>query len=228
MSPAPGLPRAPPGTERVAFDAFVRDLGRIFGDRLTSLLAYGDSNEDDGVHTLALVEQLTFGDLAACVPLTSGWHRAGLATPLILTRDEFRRTLDVFALEYGDIIARHVVLAGHDPFTAISVPDADVRRACELQAKSHLIHLREGFLETGGDAGAVAQLIAASAPAFRALLGNLERLEPGAAKRVGIPADLEREVSSAADSTISDPSALLARYVAAVERLWQYVDGWRA
>ena len=28
-------------------------------------------------------------------------------------------------------------------------------------------------------------------------------------------------------STIAEPSALLARYIAASERVWQYVDGWR-
>lgn len=209
------------------FDALSADLGRIFGDRLESLVAYGERDED-GVHTLALVEHLTFADLAACVPLAAGWRRAGLATPLVLTRHEFRRTLDVFPLEYGDIIARHMVVAGTDPFTGVSVTDADLRRACELQAKSHLIHLREGFLETAGDAGAIARLISASAPSFQALLANLERLEPGAASRAGVPEGLMREVTAAADATIADPSALLARYVAAAERLWQYVDAWRS
>lgn len=209
------------------FDALSADLGRIFGDRLASLVAYGERDED-GVHTLALVERLTFADLAACVPLAAGWRRAGLATPLVLTRDEFRRTLDVFPLEYSDIIARHMVVAGTDPFTGVSVTDADLRRACELQAKSHLIHLREGFLETTGDAAAIARLISASAPSFQTLLANLERLDPGAAARAGVPEGLMREVTAAADATIADPSALLARYVAAVERLWQYVDAWRS
>ena len=210
-------------TEQPAFDALARDLRRIFGERLTSLVAYGGRDED-GSHTLALVERMTFADLTACVPLTSGWRRLGLATPLILPRDEFRRTLDVFPLEYGDIIARHTVLAGSDPFTALSVSDADLRRGCEQQAKSHLIHLREGFLETGGEPNAVARLIAASAAAFQTLLTHLERLEPGARAEAGISEELVREIAAAGDATIAEPSALLARYIAAVERLWQYVD----
>jgi hypothetical protein len=28
-------------------------------------------------------------------------------------------------------------------------------------------------------------------------------------------------------STIADPTALLARYIDASERIWRYVDGWR-
>jgi len=226
MAHAHGSHSLPATISKSASDAVARDLRRVFGERLTSLVAYGDE-DDEGAHTLALVERLAFADLARCAPLVPTWHRLGLATPLILTQDEFRRTLDVFPLEYGDIIARHLVIAGSNPFSSIAVPEADLRRGCELQAKSHLIHLREGFLEIHGDPPAIARMIAASAPAFRALLQNLERLEPGAGNRAGISDDLPAEVSGAADATIAEPSALLSRYVAAVERLWQYVDAWR-
>ena len=212
-----------------AFTELAADLRRVCGDRLVSVVAYGDlgGSEDSGVHALALVDGLSFADLAKCVALAPRWRRLGLETPLLLAPEEFRRSLDVFPIEYGEIVAKHVVVAGSNPFAGVAVNDADLRRACERQAKSHLIHLREGFLETGGNPAAVAQLIAASAPAFRSLLLSLEQLEPGAARDAGVGADLPREVAAAADATIADPSALLARYIAAVERLWHYVDRWR-
>jgi hypothetical protein len=209
-----------------AFQELARDLEKAFGNRLKSLLAYGEPT-DEGAHTLALVEQLTFADLAKCAPRTAGWRRLGLATPLILTPHEFQRTLDVFPLEYGEIIARHTVLAGVDPFDGVAVRESDLRRGCEYHAKSQLIHLREGFLETGGDSAAISRLIAASATTLRTLLTNLDRLDPGVAARAGITNDLVREVAAAGDAAIADPSALFVRYVAAVERLWQDVDGWR-
>ena len=37
-----------------------------------------------------------------------------------------------------------------------------------------------------------------------------------------------REVAAANTSSIADPSPLLARYLSAVERLWQEVDRWRS
>ena len=209
-----------------AFESLTRDLRRIFDRHLASLIAYGEGDVD-GVHTLALVDQLTFTDLAKCVPLTSGWRRMGLATPLILTDHEFRRSLDVFPLEYGDIIAHHVIVAGSDPFAALTVAEADLRRGCERQVKSQLIHLREGFLETASDPVQITALIAASAAPLRKLLVHLENLEPGAAERAGMTGELFREIAGAAEATIADPSALLARYLTAVERLWQYVDAWR-
>ncbi len=229
---------------REALDALAADLRRVFDNRLLSLCAYGLDNRDGfGAHSLALVERLTFQDLAACVLLARGWYVRGLAVPLILEEKEFIRTLDVFPLEYGGIIANHVVIAGSDPFVGVRVSDADRRRGCELQARSHLIHLRESYLETGGDAGAVARLIGASAEGFRRLLENLVTLvgredSPAAAHAVpeeaevllGVPAGLIREVLAAGVgglSTIADPTALLDRYIAAAVRIWEFVDGWK-
>jgi hypothetical protein len=209
--------------QRAALDTLLRDLRTIFGARLYALVAYGlvSTNVDGSyVRTLGLVERVTFDDLARAVPLAAEWLRRGLAVPLLLSRHEFERTLDVFPLEYGNLIANHVVIAGDDPFASVRVADADRRRGCELQAKSHLIHLREGFLETQGDPKHVVRLIASSAPSFRTLLTN-ERI-------IGVPAPLIVEIlASSGMSTIADPTALLARYIDASERIWRYVDGWR-
>lgn len=207
--------------------ALARDLQRIFGARLHSLVAYGTPDDRDGVHTLGLVERLAFEDLTACAPLVSGWQRAGLAVPLLLARDEFVRTLDVFPVEYGYIIATHTVISGNAPFAGMSIREADLRRACELQIKSHLIHLREGYLESGGQSARIGALMAASAPALRALARNLDRLAPGTAERAGMTPALVDEIAAAGDTTIADPSALLSRYIETVGRLWEEVDTWR-
>jgi len=203
------------------------DLQRIFTARLQSLLTYGDAADPEGVHTVAFVERLGFQDLTACAPRAAEWRRAGAAAPLLLTRDEFLRTLDVFPLEYGGIIANHQVVLGEDLLKHVQVSEADLRRACELHVKSHLIHLREGYLESGGQTKAVSQLISASAAALSSLLANLRRLDPSAAERAGLTSELVREIVNAGTTTIADPTPLLARYVAAVERLWQEVDRWR-
>jgi hypothetical protein len=237
MNPAPLTPG-----ERNALDGLAADLRRIFGERLLSVVAYGLTKPAPAprvIHSLALLQRLGFADLAACAPLADAWRRRSLAVPLLLEREEFFRTLDVFPLEYGDIIAHHVVIAGPDPFAGTGVSPNDVRRACELAAKSHLIHLREGFVETGGSPHGVNELISASAPAFRALLDNIARLADDdeddvaetAERQIGIPGSVVREILSAGAgtrSTIADPTALLTQYIAAAERIWEYVDTWRA
>jgi hypothetical protein len=218
------------------------DLGRIFGPRLQSVAAYGlgaPAPSPRLVHSIALVERLGFDDLAKCAPLVSAWRRASLGVPLLLEREEFLRTLDVFPLEYGDIIAHHVLIAGADLFAGCRVAPEDVRRACELAAKSHLIHLREGFLEAGGNPQSTARLIGASSAPFRRLLANIARLAGDhdadvaatAERHIGIPASVVRDVFAAAagpTSTITDPTALLSRYIDAAEHVWEFVDTWQA
>src|SRR5438132_12561832 len=127
-----------------------RELREIFGNRLQSFVAYGvrasaaAHDHAHGAHgsapiarTMAIVDGLTPMDLKACADRAAGWHDAGLATPLLLAADEFGRSLDVFPLEFGAILADHVIVAGKSPFDGLTVDPADVRRATEVQARSH-------------------------------------------------------------------------------------------
>jgi hypothetical protein len=234
--------------QRDALHVLVADLTSVFGSRLRSVVAYGQNHpsaSDERARALVLVEQLSTDDLRQLVPKTRDWIKRGVAVPLILTHHEFVRTLDVFPLEYGEIIATHVVVAGTNPFAGVHVADIDRRRACEHAAKSHLIHLREGYLETAGEPSRISRLIADSAPAFRTLLSHLVRLERGddvtetaaddhtlaadVENLIGVPASLVNEVLGAVRgvSTIGDPSLLLTRYIEATEGIWRFVDGWK-
>jgi hypothetical protein len=191
------------------------------------------------------VDGLAFRDLVACLPMTEHWHRRGIAVPLMLASGEFERTVDIFPLEYSSILADYTVVRGKDPFQGIAIPNEDIRRATEGQAKSHLIHLREAFLESHGETTRIGRLIAASAAPLRALLTNIARLADAglvttptdealaemAKTRIGVSASLIREVlasSAGGRSTIADPSALLAHYIEASQKIWEYVDRWRS
>jgi hypothetical protein len=232
-------------TWRHAAAALVTDLRHIFAGRLRSLVAYGPQIEGEGdapLTCLALVDSLGISDLEACARMAHRWERQGLAIPLILPEQEFRRSLDAFPLEYGEILRAHERVFGADPFEAVSIPRDDLRRACETQVKSHLVHLREGFIEAGGRPKAVADLVSTSAPAFAALLRNVARLNGNPSPN---RADATREGARMAglpDSVVADMLALERRpsipttdaarlfpeYLAAVEQLARVVDGWRA
>jgi hypothetical protein len=227
---------------RQTLEVLARDLERVFGARLQSLIAYESLTPESNLHSLAIVDGLTFQDLAACLPLADGWHRRGLEVPLMLSAGELKRTMDIFPLEYAGIIATHTVVRGRNPFDGMEIPPDDLRRGCEAQAKGHLIHLREAFLESHGETASIVRLIGASAAPFRALLTHIARLtdEEGRASftdddltrfaetRIGIPAPVVRDVFAAVgQSSIADPTALLARYLEAAQRVWEYVDRWR-
>jgi hypothetical protein len=231
-------------SQQNAIDLLARDLEEVFGARLRALVAYPGSHGDGSVHSCAIVDDLSFQDLSRCLPFTDRWHQRRIAAPLMLSAAELARTVDIFPLEYAAIIADHTVVRGTNPFDGVTIPPEDVRRATEAQAKSHLIHLREAYLESRGDSTRIAQFLAASAAPLRALLVNIARLTDGARgtpaddtlaalaeQKMGVAPGVLREVlaaSAAGPSSVTDPSHLLSRYIGATEKIWEYVDGWRA
>ena len=231
-------------------DRLVTELQGVFGPRLRSVALYGGSAQlgdpagqaDHRIHTLAVVDQLPPSDLRACAGLAGAWHKRGLAMPLLLTFADLQRSLDAFPMEFDQILADHTTVHGDDPLAGLSVADGDVRRACETQARSHALHLRESYLECGADAKALARLIAASAAPFRALLASVARLhgEHGpfddaavarVADRAGLEAGVIRQVLAAAHGrsvAAADAESLYPAYLAAAESLVRHVDAWRA
>ena len=229
-----------------------RELREIFGSRLQSLVVYGQraqpahhahaahGHDAPPTHTLAIVGSMTTADLRACALRVETWHGAGLATPLLIAEHEFEQSLDAFPMEFGAILADHTIVAGANPFASLAVDAADLRRACEVQARSHLLHLREGFLETRGRADALSVLIVQSAAAFTSLVTSIARLEGHATDDVASAARhveriLETSGGAVADVTklagvrdISSPDAerLFTPYLEAVTRIVRYVDGW--
>ena len=239
-----------------AVETLERELRGIFDRRLRSLVVYGQRanahREASGHHgggqghsealpirTLAIVDTAARDDLRACAARVASWHDAGLATPLVLAAHEFEQSLDVFPLEFGAILADHEVVAG-TPLTAVVDP-ADLRRACEVQARSHLLHLRQGYLETRGNVDALAVLIVASAAPLAALLTSLARLEGLATDDATASARyVERAIGLAGETLahiaglvgvreMASPEAerIFPAYLEAVERLVGHVDGWR-
>ncbi len=221
---------------RRAFDRLADDCRRVFGDRFDAVAAY------DLDRAVVFATRITSEDLSALAALVEVWKRDGLRTPLLMTRDEFHRSLDAFPLEYQAMAARHVLVAGADPFTGMALRDEDVRRACEVQAKGHLIHLRQGWLEAAGHTDELAELLLESATPWRVLTENVARLRDIDARDrealIGWVAsvtgmsrefcaalfDLERQSEDAARALV----ARLPDYVSGAERLWATIDSWRA
>jgi hypothetical protein len=229
-----------------ALETFVVDIRNIFGTRLLAIVVYEavapavSDKANDHIQTLTLVDAVKFEDIAACAARSASWERIGLATPLIMGGDEFTRSLDTFPLEYGNIIATHRVIAGSDPFKDLTVRAEDLRHASETLAKSHLLHLREAYIECEGQPATVARMMVASVAPFKALLLTLAQLR-GRPTRDG--AVLIREAASIGldESTVQrilnlrDASQLsstetigfFASYLDTVERLARHVDGWQ-
>jgi hypothetical protein len=218
------------------------DVRAMFGTRVRATVAYGRRAGTDAAQSaLVVVDRLTPEDLRACADRVAAWHDAGLDTPLLLASDEFDRSLDVFPLEFGAIMSDHVLVSGRDPFDGLRVDPSDLRRACEIQVRSHLLHLREGFIETQGRSDEVAALIARSAAPLAALLASVARLhELPSCEPQSAAAAIERTLDAGGEPFVRivafadrrEPSPdearrLLPSYIDAMQRLAHHVDSWR-
>ena len=213
------------------------DLQSIFGTRLQAFVVYAPARTPRP--SVAIVNSLDLADLDACAARAGRWQRDGAATPVVLTRREFARSLDAFPVEFGEIIATHETLFGDDPFTGLSVAIPDLRRACETQTRSLLLHLREDYMEAAGDSRAIGALVLDSAPDFRALIALLARLDglrlegtelaAWAGDRLGLDPRVVSDVLHVAnqpETSTVDPVRLYPAYLTAVEQLSHRVDEW--
>lgn len=233
-------PLDPPGLElsgsaRQALTRLAADLTRVFGDRFVALVAYGPTR------SAAFASTILADDLEALAPLVDRWQREGVETPLLLTPREFERSLDGFPLEYAAMLDRHVLIAGTLPFTGARPSEADLRRACEIQAKAFLIHLRQGWVQASDHTHEQAHLLAHAAEPLRALLANVARLQGAASgtdadlaafggRVTAVPAEVIMGVLDlqARPENATHHIGQMSHFLRFAEQLWAYVDGWRA
>jgi len=194
----------------MSIDSLAAQLKEIFGDRLRMVAAFGDHAQ-----TCAVVQGLTADDLDRCAAHAAQWAKAGVDAPLFFIESELRRALDAFPLELSEIIATRRVVAGPDLFADIVVPKQDLRRGCEVQARGHVLHLREGYIEAAGDSKKTAALVSAAMPPFRALVKNVARLDGISPKALVTQLDLDNFEKGFREA------------LRAAERIVEYVDTWK-
>jgi hypothetical protein len=213
------------------------DLKAVFGPRLEAFVTYAPTVSP--APSLALVTSLDLADLGACAARVRRWQASGAATPVVLTRREFARSLDAFPVEFGEIITHHQTLHGDDPFAGMTVAPRDLRRACESQIRSLLLHIREDYMEAAGSHRAVAAVVLDSSAEFRALLGLVARLagETGdqralaqwASDRLGLDGKVVSDVLHIANELERsgiDAARLFPQYLAVTEQLARHIDEW--
>src|SRR5688572_21856968 len=193
----------------MSIDSLVAQLKDIFGDRLKMVAAFGDK-----ASTCAVVQGLTLDDLDRCAAHAAAWSKSGLDAPLLIVESDLRRALDAFPLELTEIIATRRIVHGADLFADVVVPKQELRRACEVQARGHVLHLREGYIEAAADAKKIAALVAAAALPFRALVKNVARLDGISPKALVTQLNLDNFEKGFSEA------------LRAADRIVDYVDRW--
>jgi hypothetical protein len=228
-------------------DGFVTDLERALGDNAVSIVLFGDAVRgtiDAGRRThdiLLLLQDAAPSRLRSIGPTIARWVKSGEPPPLIFTQRGWRASSDVFPIEMEDMREAHRVLRGADPFDGITTTTADLRRELEREIRGKLLQLRSEYAAAEADGKALGELLAASVGTFfvlfRAVLragGTSPPQEPGAlARATGDAAGLDagafdwavQRVTGGKPRALQPYDEVGARYVEAIERLAEFVDG---
>jgi hypothetical protein len=231
---------------KMTLDELVTQLRAAYGAQLASVVLYGSAAAGEHIpqksdyNVLVLLNALDARSLAAASATANAWREAGNPPPMTMTLDEWRRSSDIFPMEYADILERHRVLHGAAPFDGISVSLDHLRLQLEQQVMGKLLHLRQGTLLAGTDGKRQAELIRASLSTIMVLFRAVLRLHGehptggniAVAERVGQLAGFDaspfiRAVRHAkGEQTLDAASAgeVLAGYLEGVERLNRHLD----
>jgi|SRR6185369_1766962 predicted nucleotidyltransferase len=231
----------------MTLDELVTQLRAAYGARLSSVVLYGSAAGGDHIpsrsdyNVLVLLDSLDNAQsFVAASAVAQAWREAGNPPPMTMTVDEWRRSSDIFPMEYADILERNRVLHGAPPFEGISVDRADLRLQLEQQVMGKLLQLRQGALLAGADGKRQSELVAASLSTMMVLFRAVLRLHGESptgdnartATRVGELAGFDaapflravRHVHGQEKLPAEQAGQVLSGYLAAIERLNRYLD----
>jgi hypothetical protein len=167
---------------KMSINDLIAQLRSIYETELVAVALYGSAARGEhlarfsDLNVLVVVERITMEHLRKEGPVARSWREAGNPPPLTLTRGEWMGSVDIFPIEYSDILEHHTVLAGALPLEGLAVDRADLRLQLEHEAMSKLLRLRHAVLVAGKDANALKTLLEGSVSTMLVLMRALLRL----------------------------------------------------
>ncbi len=171
-----------------AVAAFVNAARQVFRDELRSVVLYGSAAEGRLRSTSDINLVLVFSsfDPAKAKDIRSQFSYAESAsriTVMFLLESEVASAVELFAQKFSDIVRRHRVLFGSDPFAGHSVPRSAEIRNLKQVLLNLTLRLREAYVEYGSTPERISRLIADTAGPIRSCAASLSKLE----KNMAIP-----------------------------------------
>jgi hypothetical protein len=162
--------------------AYVKDVKGRLGDQLEGMLLYGSAVRGEflpgrsNLNILLLVSSYDSALLKQYGSLHRQWSKEQIVVPLFLTEEELRTSAAVFPLEFLEIQEQHRVLGGRDPFIGFHIKTDRLRESVVQGLTSHLLRLRQRYVEGGGSDDATMILLPLSITSTLPLLRGVQRL----------------------------------------------------
>jgi hypothetical protein len=230
-------------------EELVKQLQLAYGPGLRSVVLFGSAvagehTKKSDYNVLVVVDALSLERLRAVAAVSRAWADSGNPPPMTFTASEFRSSADIFPMEYADMLERHRVLFGEDPFVGMKVNPSDLRLEVEQQTMGKLLHLRQATMGAGGDRKLQLELLEKSLSTLMVIFRGVSRLHgevpsqdyeeltTSLARRAGFPPEpfvrVIRHVRGGEKVSRDDAERILEEYLGAMERLVAYLNEFRS
>jgi len=242
-------PHSPPAGLIEAASRWLQPVREALGADFTaayvtgSALRHDFSPERSRVNVLVVAERLELATLDRLAGALPAGRKGPHVDPMFMTRAQVLGSLDVFPIEWLDLVERHVLLAGADVLVGIDVPRANLRLQLEHELRGKHLRLRHEYLASARHPQRLAEVLARLASGFHALFRTLLRLR-GETPPAGAEAVIERLAAvyqldarallgahhvrySTAKPDTADIRARYGAFMTEIERLVGVIDGLR-
>ena len=174
----------------------VEKMVRDWGDGITHLCVVGSATTPDfdekvsDINTLAVLSRISFSDLGMLAEAGAGFGQRGLAAPMLFTRVQIERSLDVFPVEFLTFRLHHQCILGDDLLAGIEIGKGPLRMQLERELRRILIRMNHDYLRARGDRKLLEDLLRGCYSAILPLLTALVYMkgEPIPEDRAGLTA----------------------------------------
>jgi len=161
------------------FPEITRQFQGVFGKDLQSMVLYGSGASaayapgQSDLNFLVIIAEEGMRNLKRLHDLIGGWQKRRITPPLIMSKAFLANALDVYPIEFLTMQAQHVSVYGDDPLSALTFDRTCMRLQLEREIKGKLLHLRQGYLDSEGQAKKLRNLIKISFVAFLSLFAAI-------------------------------------------------------
>jgi hypothetical protein len=193
------------------FPEITGDYRNIFGEDLISIILYGSGAGEDYIpgksdlNFLIILTERGIEGLDRVLETVGRWRKRNVAIPFFMTRDYLTGSQDAYPIEFLNMRRSYLVVTGEDVLAPLAFDSRHIRLQLERELRGKLLHLRSGYLATGGKTRKIRELIGASLTAFVSLFSALLCL-----KNLEIP-KRKRDVLAAAGVAFGVDAAVFLR-----------------
>ncbi len=225
---------------------FLEKVLSKYQEKLHSVYVTGTAITDDfdakrsDVNSIFVLKEMDLKFLELIAPLGKKYGKHKVASPLIMTPEYIKTSLDVFPIEFLNFKLIYTTAFGDDILKDIEIDMTDLRHQCERELKVKLISLRQGYISSLGNRKILTEgfvnSITGYIPLFRGVISLLGKEPPvkqsevirALSEAVNINTDVFarvlKEKHERIKLSIEELNTIFEDYYAATEKLGRVVD----